>query len=210
MSEKKNHSTYMGGFDKIENKYARKEKLEKANTYIGQSPISGYGVFAGEDIKSGDLIEEIPVVILDSTFKENKDWVLQRYAFTWSCSCDICSKNGQSMCIPMGNGVCYNHADIPNAYYVQDTVMKLLRFYAFRDIKKDEEITWYYGDGYAQKLRDEKMNKPTGCGCGAKKIETQPETKEEVKQESKADELLFRSMIVPEVILNDKIQEGTV
>jgi len=218
-----NHSYFIGAFDKTTNKFAVKKTIEQSKCYVGQSTISGYGVFAKEDIKTGDMIEECPVVILDGSHSNNKDWVLNRYAFTWNCSCDICTKNGQSMCVPMGNGMLYNHSDEPNAYYVQDSFFRLFRFYAFKDIKKDEEITWYYGHGYSLRLQKEKTLAPIGmtpegipaptkrkgCGCGAKPkpVESQPEpVVEPVKEEIKsADELLFRSMVVPENILNDKI-----
>jgi len=221
---RKNHSYYIGGFDSKQKKFAVKNKLEEANCYVAASPISGYGVFASKDLKAGDIIEECPVVILDGTHSNNKDWVLNRYAFTWSCSCDICRTNGQSMCMPMGNGMIYNHSDEPNAYYIQDTFFRIFRFYAFRDINKDEEITWYYGAGYSQRLKNEKNltpqgmfpegipyarpNKKGGCGCGRKEPQQdeQPVVEEPVKSEQRtADELLFRSMVVPENILNDKV-----
>jgi len=236
---RKNHSYYIGAYDRNSNKYVLKDKLIDSKVYVAKSTISGYGVFAKEDIKSGDIIEECPVVILDSTFTQNTDWVLNRYAFSWSCSCDICTKNGISMCFPMGNGMIYNHSDEPNAYYVQDTFFRLFRFYAFKDIKKDEEITWFYGHGYSERLRKEKtltplgtspegmalMNsikrKKKGCGCGGN-VKVWPVPREEVTSDiqpenegstnsnesvepKSADQLLFRSMIVPEIILNDKV-----
>ena len=223
---RQNHSYFLGAYNSKENKFSLKKKLETPKCYVAESPISGYGVFASEDIKIGDLIEECPVVILDGTHNTNTDWVLNRYAFTWHCTCDVCQKNGQSMCFPMGNGMIYNHSDEPNAYYVQDTFFRLFRFYAYRDIKKDEEITWYYGAGYSIRLKNEKnltpmgmlpegipnqSNKKKGCGCGARSMQKAEEAPvqspvEEVKTENKsADELLFRSMVVPENIINDKI-----
>ena len=57
------------------------------------------------------------------------------------------------MLIPFGNFVCYNHSIQPNAYYTQDDYFKLLRMYAYKDIEKDEEITWYYSAGYSHYLR---------------------------------------------------------
>jgi len=223
---RKNHSYFLGAYDSTSNKFVLKERLEENKGYVAKSPVSGYGVFAKDDIKAGDIIEECPVVILDGSHNSNKDWVLNRYAFTWSCMCNICQKNGQSMCIPMGNGMIYNHSDNPNAYYIQDSFFRIFRFYAFRDIKKDEEITWFYGTGYSERLKKEKTLSPLGmmpegipqstparkgCGCGARAKEIKKEdvapqllVEEPVKTET-ADELLFRSMIVPENILNDKV-----
>jgi hypothetical protein len=224
---RKNHSYFIGAFDRPNNKFVLKQTLDESKGYVAKSPISGYGVFAKQDISAGELIEECPVVILDGTHENNKDWVLNRYAFTWSCNCQICKLNGQSMCLPLGNGMIYNHSDEPNAYYIQDSFYRIFRFYAFKDIKKDEEITWFYGVGYSDRLRKEKTLSPLGmtpegmpsntpptrkgCGCSGRmkavEIEKEPELllEEPAVEQKSADELLFRSMIVPENILNDKI-----
>jgi len=151
------HSNYFGKFDFNTNSFPRKEKF-LSNTYIGKSSISGYGAFASKDIDVGELIEECPALLLDTTFQKNKDWVLQRYGMTWDCNCEICRINGKTIALFGGNGLFYNHSEKPNAYLVQDYHLKLYRFYALSSIKKDEEITWYYGAGYAERLRNEKNN----------------------------------------------------
>jgi len=151
------HSNYIGKFDFNTNSFARKEKF-LSNTYIGKSNLSGYGVFASKDIDVGEIIEECPAVLLDTTFQKNQDWVLQRYGMTWDCNCEVCRVNGKTIAIFGGNGLFYNHSEKPNAYIVQDYHLKLYRFYALSPIKKDDEITWYYGMGYAERLRNEKNN----------------------------------------------------
>lgn len=227
---RKNHSYFMGAYNKDERKFVLKEHLEEPKCYASKSDISGYGVFASRDIKAGEVIEECPVVILDGTHLNNTDWVLNRYAFTWNCNCDICKTNGQSMCLPMGNGLVYNHSDSPNAYYIQDSFFRLFRFYAFVDIAKDTEITWFYGPGYSTRLANEKKLTPPGtipegvysplqtppyavkngkgdCGCGKKKQQVQeaPPVVVDNTETKTADDLLFRSMVVPENIINDKV-----
>jgi hypothetical protein len=167
------HSHYHGSFDYNTNSYAKKERFIN-KTYIGKSNISGYGVFANEDISAGDVIEEFPVLLLDTTWSNNKDQALHRYAMTWDCNCNICQKNGKSMAVMFGNGSIYNHSEKPNAYIVQDNAFKLYRFYALTDIKKDTEITWYYSSGYAKTLRNEANNpkvQPEGLSYVVKSIQ---------------------------------------
>lgn len=253
---RKAHSYYVGALDPKNNRFASKDSFMMAKGQVKKSPISGYGVFAIEDIKAGDLIEECPVVILDTTFTQNTDWVLNRYCFTWVANNEIDHKNGHSMAMVLGNGMVYNHGDIPNSYFIQDSYLKVYRLYALSDIKIGEEITWYYGEGYAQRLQEErKMTsdphipegfiqhgttgpvmpapKDKGCGCGKKAtdvatkkaahpvsrmtppkldvvdtITPNPNITEELQVKSipQAETLLFRSMVVPEIILNnDKI-----
>jgi hypothetical protein len=168
------HSNYYGVFDFNNNAYAKKERFTN-RTYVGKSNISGYGVFANEDIAAGELIEEFPVLILDTTWPNNKDNVIQRYAMTWDCNCSICQKNGKSIAIMLGNGSIYNHSEKPNAYIQQDNHFKMYRFFALSDIKKGAEITWYYSSGYAKTLREEVKNgikvQPEGLSYVVKSIQ---------------------------------------
>jgi hypothetical protein len=223
---RKSHSYYVSAYIAKENKFAIKSKFVQPKVYVGKSKISGLGVFASEDIKSGDLIEECPVVLLDTTFQENKDWVLNRYAFTWGCGCQICQKFGHTMALVLGNGMIYNHSEKPNSYWNQDTALKYYSLHALTDINKDEEITWYYGAGYSMRLKMEsamtfERGTPEGWPPSGKNLRNSTNTSgnseptelvkdEEVKEEKTAEQLLFRSMVVPEKILNDKVQEGTV
>jgi hypothetical protein len=153
---RKSHSNYYGMFDYNTNSFPRKDRLI-CRTYVGKSDVSGYGVFANEDIQVGELIEEIPAILLDTTFVNNKDWVLNRYAMTWECNCSVCRTNGKTMALMMGNGSMYNHSEKPNAYIIQDSHMKMFKIYALTPITKNTEITWYYGRGYAKRLRDERQ-----------------------------------------------------
>lgn len=168
------HSNFYGAFDYNNNAYAKKDRFVN-RTYTGKSAISGYGVFASEDIAAGELIEEFPVIILDTTWPNNKDNVIQRYAMTWDCNCSICQKNGKSIAIMLGNGSIYNHSEKPNAYIQQDNHFKIYRFFALSDIKKGSEITWYYSSGYAKTLREESKNgnkvQPEGLSYVVKSIQ---------------------------------------
>jgi hypothetical protein len=234
------HSYYQGMFDYNTNTFARKERFIN-RTYAGKSGVHGYGVFAKEDIKAGEIIEECQAVLLDTTFPNNKDWVLGRYCMTWVANSEVDRVHGPTMSMMLGHGMIYNHSEKPNAYVVQDTFMKVFTFYALTDIPKGTEITWYYGTGYAQRIKDEgkithskgvpdglaniptgqannlsgyavpatpdsftKQNpnaKKGGCGCGAKKQPPPTETPEK--------KVPFRSMVVPDKILNEETPQQT-
>jgi hypothetical protein len=232
---RKSHSYYQGMFDYNTNSFARKERFIN-RTYVGKSQVHGYGVFAKEDIKAGEIIEECQAVLLDTTFPNNKDWVLGRYCMTWNASSEIDQKYGPTMAMMLGHGMIYNHSEKPNAYVVQDTYMKVFTFYALSDIPKGTEISWYYGTGYAKRLKEEgnlthsrgfphglanipsgnannlsayeapatenslvkpnQQKKSGGCGCGNKKKEPAPPVPTE--------KVPFRSMVVPDKIINEE------
>ena len=134
--------------------------------YVGHSKIHGLGCFAKNDIISGQFIEEVSAIILDTTTRSNTDYVITRYLFTWPCEQNdaICTQHGPTFFIPTGNAMLYNHSDNPNAYWIYDKAMKRLFISSLRDIAKGEEITWYYGHGYAERLKAD----PTGEGQSMK------------------------------------------
>lgn len=146
-------------------------KFIETQSYVAKSPIAGYGCFAKKEIRSGEMIEECSAILLDTTTKTNKDWVVTQYMFTWPCDHQdpICNEHGATFFIPTGNALLYNHSDTPNSYWIYDRSMKRVFLAALRDIKENEELTWYYGHGYAKRLRDGTANGPApaagGGGC---------------------------------------------
>jgi len=146
-------------------------KFIESKAYVGKSPIQGLGCFAKQNINSGEIIEEVSAILLDTTTKSNRDWVVSKYCFTWPCDPGdpICAENGPTYVMPTGNAMIYNHSDAPNAYWIYDKAMKRMFIAALRNIEEGEEIFWYYGNGYAKSLREgnlrlEKPKLPTqGC-----------------------------------------------
>lgn len=96
---------------------------------------AGRGVFAGERILAGSLIEECPVVALEDANDRARlrKTGLVNYYFLWGDKRDHAA-------ICLGWGSVYNHSFEPNARY--EKVMEDLRmdFYALRDIEVGEEI----------------------------------------------------------------------
>lgn len=146
-------------------------KFIESKAYVGKSPIQGLGCFAKQNINSGEIIEEVSAILLDTTTKSNRDWVVSKYCFTWPCEPGdpICAENGPTYVMPTGNAMIYNHSDAPNAYWIYDKAMKRMFMAALRNIEEGEEIFWYYGNGYAKSLREGnlRLEKPKTGGCSS-------------------------------------------
>jgi hypothetical protein len=56
--------------------------IHNSKIYIDKSPVHGWGVFAKQDIKSGELIEECPVLTLP-ILKGDVTPLLIDYRFNW-------------------------------------------------------------------------------------------------------------------------------
>jgi hypothetical protein len=146
-------------------------KFTETKSYVGRSPIQGLGCFAKQNINSGEIIEEVSAILLDTTTRSNRDWVVTKYCFTWPCDTgdSICAENGPTYVMPTGNAMIYNHSDSPNSYWIYDKAMKRIFLAALRNIEEGEEIFWYYGDGYAKTLREGnlRLEKPKTSGCSS-------------------------------------------
>ncbi len=99
--------------------------------------IKGRGVFATADIKKGEVIETIPLILMEKEeFKEIKKTKLYYYYFEYS------DKN--PFAIALGYGSLYNHSYTPNSRYLYDYKNDLLIVKAIKDIKKGDEIFFNY------------------------------------------------------------------
>jgi SET domain-containing protein len=101
--------------------------------YIKKSPIHGYGVFAGEDIAEGDIIEEAYTLMIQSDFDDLRDY------------CFSHAKGSKEWELPLGYGGIYNHSSDPNASHEFSAETHLMTFKARRKIKRGEEIYISYG-----------------------------------------------------------------
>ncbi len=109
--------------------------------YIGRSPIHGWGVFANELIKEGELIEETP--LLDLGIKNGeKTHIMNDYRFNWPQGS---GGNWEKQVLAWGYGCLYNHSENYNAIWRSNLERETFEFISIRDIQKDEEIFTYYG-----------------------------------------------------------------
>lgn len=113
----------------------------KAALYIDDSKTTGAGrgVFAGEYIREGSLIEQCPVVALEDAKDRNRlrKTGLVNYYFLWGDA-----RDHAALCL--GWGSVYNHSFTPNARYEKVMEDHRMDFYALRDIEAGEEIVVNY------------------------------------------------------------------
>jgi SET domain-containing protein len=95
----------------------------------------GRGVFAGEDIAEGGVIDMNPALIFPHSQTEELKPPLQYYPFNWDKNSD---------CIPLGSVTLANHSQDPNAFVQRDVANQLIRLVAKRNIAAGEEITYDY------------------------------------------------------------------
>ena len=116
--------------------------LSSCRLLVKKSPIHGYGVFAGQKIKPGCIIEESYVLIVDN--KEND-------------LLDFYYDNGTTSVLPLGYGGIYNHSSKPNASYKMELERSLMIFRATRLIRRGEEIFISYGKGWFSSRAEEEI-----------------------------------------------------
>ena len=118
---------------------------------VRKSPIHGYGVFAKENIKKGEILEKCHYI----QFKNKIDDNFLEYAFSWPKRDrhDIKGKYKYAT-IPFGYACIYNSSvdvNTNNADWETDITNNLFIFTAVKDIPANTEILTYYGNAYWHK-----------------------------------------------------------
>lgn len=93
---------------------------------VGRS--HGYGVFAAQSIRKGEVVEEAPLLSQTTPF-------LTDYTFT----------TGGKYVLPLGNIPLYNHSDDPSCDHVVNDDATVLTLVSRRPIKLGEELSINYG-----------------------------------------------------------------
>ncbi len=105
---------------------------------VGPSRGRGRGVFARRHFAEGELIEQVPVLVIPG-----EEWhfiektVLFSYCFSWGA-------DSEHAALALGYGSLYNHSYQPNATYVKRLAELLIDFVALRPIAAGEEVTVNY------------------------------------------------------------------
>ncbi len=112
---------------------------------VRQAEGKGLGVFARRPIRKGEVIERVPLLILNAEeYAAGVDKsLLAGYVFAWG--------EGQ-YALALGYGSLYNHSYRPNAVY-EDEEPRAKRFVALRNIKAGEEITVNYNGTPTSRVR---------------------------------------------------------
>lgn len=105
--------------------------------YVDDSIIHGRGVFASENIKKGEILEECHFIKMtkDHDYPE----IIKEHVFAWPKSI------GDSLVICLGYGSIFNHSDDSfNADWETDTRKNKIIFFATSDIQSGDEIFTNY------------------------------------------------------------------
>lgn len=105
---------------------------------VGPSKGRGRGVFARRHFAAGELIEQVPVLVIPAEqWRHVAQTVLLNYCFSWGA-------DSQHAALALGFGSLYNHSYHPNATYVKRLAEALIDFVALRAIDSGQEITINY------------------------------------------------------------------
>ena len=95
----------------------------------------GRGVFAAENIKTGEILEVAPIIILKHEDFVDTRWNLLFEYYFWL---------DHEVVLALGYGSLYNHSLNANAGYKIDIKKRSITFTAIKDIKKGKEIFFNY------------------------------------------------------------------
>jgi len=100
--------------------------------FVATSTVAGKGVFAREDIREGELVEECGVFPFPNTLRIDRFWDHQ---MAWTDDHDV---------MAAGYAVMYNHSESPNICIERYVDENMMRVFAKRDIKAGEELFCHY------------------------------------------------------------------
>jgi SET domain-containing protein len=106
---------------------------------VRKSDVHGYGVFAKNDIRTGQILEECHLLLWDKSLGHGDYMRSYRFSFPRY------AKEHEN-CLPLGFGCIYNCSENPNIEWKCDEENKLIIFYTIKNIKKDKELYHNYSD----------------------------------------------------------------
>lgn len=111
--------------------------IMNSNIEIRTTKSKGRGVFALKDFKEGEIIENCPVIWLNSKDRKHcEKTILNYYVYPW--------RSTVTGSVVLGYGSIYNHSFDPNADWKQNFKTKNMVYRAIKPIKKGEEILINY------------------------------------------------------------------
>ncbi|MBT8218448.1 MAG: SET domain-containing protein-lysine N-methyltransferase [Bacteroidia bacterium] len=120
--------------------------LHVPGLYLSQSEHRGRGVFCWEDLKSKDLIEICPLIMIpEEDVQRIHESILHDYYFEYP-------EPKGSACIALGYGCLYNHSSHPNAEVAYDMEDQCIHIISTDAIRAGDEILIDYSAGEGKKM----------------------------------------------------------
>ena len=103
----------------------------------------GYGVYATQPIREGELLEMAPFIEVPSHFIFGQPNLLQDYVFLSHCK-------PKHVLVVFGYGSMYNHSLTPNVYYRVNghDRNRFMDYVALTNVRPGEELMINYGPGH--------------------------------------------------------------
>jgi SET domain-containing protein len=118
-----------------------------ASIQIAATGNMGRGVFTGEDIPAGSVIEISPVIVMEEGDRKLLDkTLLHDYIFEWDM-------NKKKCCMALGYVSLYNHSYTSNCEYEMEMEAELIRIKTVRYIKAGEELFINYNGDWNNSKR---------------------------------------------------------
>jgi hypothetical protein len=110
--------------------------------FISGSPGRGRGVFTGEALSKGIVVEVSPVIVMSREERGMLDQtLLHDYIFIWG-------GNQEQCCLGLGYLSLYNHDYQANCDYEMEFDQALIRITTIREIKQGQELCINYNGNW--------------------------------------------------------------
>jgi uncharacterized protein len=110
--------------------------------FIALVPEKGRGVYSGEDIPKGTIIEVSPVIVMSGQERVLLDKTrMHDYIFEWGTKRDQC-------CVALGYVSVYNHSYSSNCEYEMDYDDDTITIKTVRSVAAGEELTINYNGSW--------------------------------------------------------------
>lgn len=118
-----------------------------ASLYIQSTQRKGRGVFTKKKIKSGTMVEDSPVIVMDmNDFQKLDKTLLQDYIFEWG-------EKEMQCALALGYLSLYNHSYKSNCEYFMKYKQQSMYIKTVKEVAAGEELTInYHGDWNNKKM----------------------------------------------------------
>jgi len=128
----------------------KKTLVSPSKLQVKKSNTNGYGVFATQNIRKGEVVEEAPFTRTELRFKEITSPQIFQISYFLPCKCEECKTKGEFLLLSAGNATLFNHSDSKNIEFDFLPKQRIIKITAVKDIKQGEEVFHNYGDKYNQ------------------------------------------------------------